>query len=49
MNIQELIKLLKKNGCKLDYHGKRHDMWYSKKRGKYFRFQDIKQKLQQVL
>lgn len=36
MNTQELIKLLKKNGCKLDYHGKRHDMWYSKKTGKVF-------------
>ena len=36
MNTQELIKLLKKNRCKLDYHGKRHDMWYSKKTGKVF-------------
>ena len=36
MNTQELIKLLKRNGCRLDYHGKRHDMWYSRKTDKVF-------------
>lgn len=29
MKISELRKILKKHGCNLLYHGKRHDMWYS--------------------
>lgn len=36
MKTQELIKLLKKNRCKLRLHGKKHDMWYSPKTGKVF-------------
>lgn len=29
MKTQELIKLLKKNHCKLLRHGSRHNVWYS--------------------
>ena len=36
MKYSELKKLLKKNGCYLKEHGKRHDMWYSPKTGKTF-------------
>lgn len=36
MKVSELIKLLKKNGCYLLRHGKRHDMWYSPSTGKQF-------------
>lgn len=36
MRTQELIKLLKKNKCKLIRHGKRHDIWYSEVTGKSF-------------
>lgn len=29
MKTQELIKLLKKNGCYIKRNGSRHDIWYS--------------------
>ncbi|RRK31185.1 type II toxin-antitoxin system HicA family toxin [Schaedlerella arabinosiphila] len=29
MKTSELLKILKKNGCYLLRHGKRHDIWYS--------------------
>ena len=29
MKTSELIKILKKNGCKLMRHGANHDKWYS--------------------
>ena len=37
MKVSELIKLLKKNGSYLTYHGKEHDEWYSPVTNKYFR------------
>ena len=37
MKVSELIKLLKKNSCYLNEHGKEHDEWYSEKTGKTFR------------
>ena len=36
MKTSELIKLLKKNGCKLLEHGKEHDKWFSSNTGKSF-------------
>ncbi len=36
MKTSELIKLLKKNGCSLQEHGKEHDRWYSSLTGKAF-------------
>lgn len=36
MKTQELLKLLKKNGCYLYRHGKKHDIWYSTKTNKQF-------------
>ena len=36
MKVSELTKLLKKNGCYLDEHGARHDLWYSPITGKRF-------------
>lgn len=29
MKTQELLKILKKSGCYLLRHGKKHDIWYS--------------------
>ena len=29
MKTQELLKLLKKNGCSVLRNGRRHDIWYS--------------------
>lgn len=29
MKTQELLKLLKKNGCYIHRNGKKHDIWYS--------------------
>ena len=29
MKTNELLKLLKKNGCSLIRHGSNHDIWYS--------------------
>lgn len=29
LKVSELIKLLKKNGCYLIRHGKKHDIWFS--------------------
>lgn len=29
MKTSELLKILKKNGCYLIRHGKRHDIWFS--------------------
>jgi predicted RNA binding protein YcfA (HicA-like mRNA interferase family) len=29
MKVSELIKLLKKGGCKIVGHGGNHDIWYS--------------------
>jgi Predicted periplasmic or secreted lipoprotein len=37
MKTRELEKLLKKNGCILTQHGKKHDEWYSEKTRKKFR------------
>lgn len=36
MKFSELKKLLKKNGCKFDHEGKRHEIWYSPITGNYF-------------
>ena len=36
MKYSELKKLLRKEGCRFDHHGKRHDMWYSPKTGQTF-------------
>ena len=36
MKTQELLKLLKKNKCKLVRNGSRHDIWYSPKTDKQF-------------
>lgn len=36
MKTKELIKLLKRNDCRLSHHGKKHDMWYSSATGKLF-------------
>lgn len=36
MKTQELLKLLKKNNCKLVRNGSRHDIWYSGKTDKQF-------------
>lgn len=36
MKSQELLKLLKKNNCKLVRNGSRHDIWYSDTTGKQF-------------
>lgn len=36
MRYNELKKLLKKNGCTLSSQGKKHEIWYSPKTGKYF-------------
>lgn len=30
MKTQELIKILKKNKCRILRHGSRHDIWYNK-------------------
>ncbi|MFR8843689.1 MAG: type II toxin-antitoxin system HicA family toxin [Waltera sp.] len=34
MKTNELLKLLKKNGCSLIRHGSNHDIWYSSVTGK---------------
>ena len=36
MKTQELIKLLKKNKCRIIRNGSRHDIWYSEITGKQF-------------
>lgn len=36
MKTQELLKMLKKNRCKLIRNGTRHDIWYSEITGKEF-------------
>lgn len=36
MKTQELLKLLKKNKCRLIRSGSRHDIWYSEITGKQF-------------
>ena len=36
MKTNELLKLLKKNGCSLIRHGSNHDIWYSPKTGNKF-------------
>lgn len=36
MKTQELLKLLKKNGCSVLRNGSRHDIWYSNITGKQF-------------
>lgn len=36
MKTSELLKILKKNDCFLLRHGKRHDIWGSRKTGKQF-------------
>ncbi len=36
MKVSELIKILKKNSCRLIEHGKEHDKWYSETTGKTF-------------
>lgn len=36
MKTNELLKLLKKNGCSLIRHGSNHDIWYSSVTGKHF-------------
>ena len=36
MKTNELLKLLKKNGCFLIRHGSNHDIWYSSVTGKQF-------------
>lgn len=36
MKTQELLKLLKRNKCKLLQNGSRHDIWYSTITGKQF-------------
>lgn len=36
MKTQELLKILKKNNCKLKRNGSRHDIWYSELTGKEF-------------
>lgn len=36
MKTQELVKLLKKNGCYISRNGTRHDIWYSEKTGEQF-------------
>ena len=36
MKTNELLKLLKKNGCSLIRHGSNHDIWYSSVTEKHF-------------
>ena len=36
MKYGELKRLLKKNGCRLENEGSKHEMWYSPKTGLYF-------------
>ena len=36
MKTQELVKLLKKNGCYISRNGTRHDIWYSEKTDEQF-------------
>lgn len=36
MKTSELIKLLKKSGCRLVDHGKEHDKWFSPTTGRNF-------------
>lgn len=36
MKLQELVKLLKKNNCRIKRRGSRHDIWYSSMTGKEF-------------
>ncbi len=36
MKVSEIIKLLKKNKCKLQRHGNSHDLWYSPITGRSF-------------
>ena len=36
MKTQELIKILRKNGCYISRNGSRHDIWYSTITGKEF-------------
>ncbi|MBR1440274.1 MAG: type II toxin-antitoxin system HicA family toxin [Lachnospiraceae bacterium] len=37
MKISELVRILKKNGCRFVEHGKEHDVWYSPITGKKIR------------
>lgn len=36
MKYSELKKLLKKNGCRVEQQGGRHEIWYSPKTGNLF-------------
>ena len=36
MKTQELIKILRKNGCYIKRNGSKHDIWYSKVTGREF-------------
>jgi len=36
MKYSELKRLLRKNGCRFDHEGTRHEMWYSPITGLYF-------------
>ena len=36
MKYSELKKMLKKNGCRFEADGKRHEIWYSPITGNYF-------------
>ena len=36
MKYSELIKLLKKNGCRMEREGANHELWYSPITGKTF-------------
>ena len=33
MKISEMVRYVKKHGCKLLYHGTRHDVWINPKTG----------------
>ena len=43
MKTNELLKLLKKNGCSLIRHGSNHDIWYSSRENSLL-FLDTKRK-----
>ena len=44
MKTSELIWMLKKAGCELIHHAKRHDEWYSPITGNYFQLPRHKSK-----
>ena len=46
MKTQELLKILKKNGCKLKRNGSRHDVWYRTLQEKNLPYHDTKPKFQ---